>query len=293
VIGGLVLVAVPLGAMSDRVLVTIVGALALWVVGTADDRRPIGPQWRVLAEVSVAVSLWISGAGFAVVGSGPVDFGITVLWVIAIVNAFNLMDNLDGASSSVAVASAAGVGTLALLTGQVALAALAFALAGACAGFLPHNLAGPARIFLGDGGSMPVGLLIAAGAMAVTQHAAGPAGILGAVLLAGLPILDTTLVVISRTRRGISVLTGGRDHLSHRLLSRLGTPRRVALALAGSQSVLCAAAVISAGQGPGVLAVVTGVCIALGLSVLWILEATFEDDAARPSRPLAYDANSA
>ena len=86
---------------------------------------------------------------------------LTALWVIGVVNAFNLMDNLDGAAASVAAVSAACVGALAVIGDDVPLAVIAFALCGALAGFLRFNLARPSRIFLGDGGSMPIGFLLA------------------------------------------------------------------------------------------------------------------------------------
>lgn len=122
----------------------------------------------------------------------------------------NLMDDLDGAASTVTAGSAAGIGTLALAEGDTGLAAVAFALCGACVGFLPYNLADPARIFLGDGGSMPLGMLIAGLAMGAAGHAGlDGSALLTAGLLAGLAILDTTLVTVSRWRRHVSLLTGG------------------------------------------------------------------------------------
>jgi UDP-GlcNAc:undecaprenyl-phosphate GlcNAc-1-phosphate transferase len=132
------------------------------------------------------------------------------------------------------------VGLLAATQGETAIASAAFALAGACAGFLRFNLARPSRVFLGDGGSMPLGFLIAAGVTAIpATEGFGTAAVFAVVPLVGLAVLDTTLVVVSRVRRGAGVLTGGRDHLTHRLLKLLGTPHMVALALAGAQAALC------------------------------------------------------
>src|SRR4051812_42117760 len=131
-------------------------------LGTLDDRFPVAPRWRVLAEIGAGCAVSAAGLGWSVFGSEALDLLLTVAWVVGLCNAFNLMDNLDGAAGTVAGISAAGVGTLALAHDDPALAAFAFALAGACAGFLPHNLARPARIFLGDGGSLPIGFLVAA-----------------------------------------------------------------------------------------------------------------------------------
>jgi len=95
---------------------------------------------------------------------------------------------------------------------------------------------------------------------------------LAAVLFAGLPILDTTLVVLSRRRRGISILTGGRDHLTHRLLGRFGTPRRVAALLAGAQTVLGACAIVGLYAGHGVILMLTGLAIVQGIFAIVMLE---------------------
>jgi UDP-GlcNAc:undecaprenyl-phosphate GlcNAc-1-phosphate transferase len=168
-----------------------------------------------------------------------VDLAVTLLWVVGLTNAFNLMDNMDGAAGTVGAVSAAGAGALATANGDPALGAIAFALAGACAGFLRFNLARPSRIFLGDAGSMPVGLVVAATIMASPEGSLGWAGLLALAPLAGLPIFDTTLVVISRSRRGLAVLSGARDHLTHRLLEPLGSARAVAAVLAAAQGLLC------------------------------------------------------
>jgi UDP-GlcNAc:undecaprenyl-phosphate GlcNAc-1-phosphate transferase len=114
------------------------------------------------------------------------------------------------------------------------------ALAAACLGFLPFNLAGPARIFLGDGGSTPIGLAVAGLIMVNPANSAQWTDLLAAVPLVGIPILDTAMVVFSRQRRSVNVLSGARDHTTHRLLAVLGTPRRVALALGAAQLALCA-----------------------------------------------------
>ena len=237
--------AVLLGGGASDYIVLLSCTAGLCAVGMIDDRIGLGPATRVLAAVTAAVALWQADLGWALFDPGAVNLLLTVCWVVGLVNAFNLMDNLDGASGTVGAVSATGIGLLAATQGEVALAGLMFALAGACAGFLRFNLARPTRIFLGDGGSMPVGFLLAAGLMAVPPTIGfGTAAVFAVIPLVGLPVLDTALVIVSRLRRGVNVFSGGRDHLTHRLLNRLGSPQAVALTLAVAQGALCGLGVL-------------------------------------------------
>jgi UDP-GlcNAc:undecaprenyl-phosphate/decaprenyl-phosphate GlcNAc-1-phosphate transferase len=233
-------VALVLGGGSD-VLVIVACAAGLCVVGITDDRAHLGPAVRVLAEFAAAFALWQADLGWMLWHGNFLDLALTTLWVVGLVNAFNLMDNIDGAGGTVGAVSAAGVGLLAATQGETAIAAMSFALAGACVGFLRFNLTRPARIFLGDGGSMPLGFLVAAGLTAIPSTPGfGTAAVFAVVPIVGLAVFDTTLVVVSRVRRGAGLFTGGRDHLTHRLLTLAGTPRKVAFILAGAQASLCA-----------------------------------------------------
>jgi len=171
------------------------------------------------------------------------------------------------------MASAAGGAALAILDGHATLAALLLALAAACIGFLPYNLSSPARIFLGDGGSMPIGFVLAAATMSLpAAHSLGLPSVLLAGLIVALPILDVALVVVSRRRRGLSILTGGRDHLTHRLRSRVRSARAVALRLAAAQATFCVAAIVAASLGPSEAALVSGGAAAFGAAVVAMLE---------------------
>jgi UDP-GlcNAc:undecaprenyl-phosphate GlcNAc-1-phosphate transferase len=262
------------GTLWDSDLNTLfAGAAVLWLVGTVDDRVALGPWVRVLAEVTVGVLLWNGGLGWSLFPGDVADLIVTVLWIVGLVNAFNLMDNLDGAASTVGAVSAAGIALLTVSQGPEMLTALAVAVSGACIGFLHYNLARPARIFLGDGGSMLLGFLVAALAMAAwRENVMEGVDFLPAIMLAGLPVLDMTLVIVSRRRRGVSVATGGRDHTSHRLLAKLGSPWRVALALGLAQGALCLAAIeMMSWERQAVLAGAT-VCFLLGVATIALLE---------------------
>ncbi|HYX78432.1 MAG TPA: MraY family glycosyltransferase [Solirubrobacterales bacterium] len=252
--------------------VIMLAALALFGVGTIDDRVALGVLVRLGAQVAAALALWSAGVRWELTDAAAFDLLVTVVWVVGVVNAFNLMDNLDGAAATVAGVSALGTGTVAVSQRAPEAAALAFALAGACAAFLRFNLAKPARIFLGDGGSMPIGLAAAAVVMSCPHGSLGWASLPALAPLAGLPIFDTTLVVVSRYRRRAPILSGGRDHLTHRLLPRLGSERSVALVVGAAQGLLCLLALALVQSEQSVAVTTTAAYLTFGLIAIAALD---------------------
>jgi UDP-GlcNAc:undecaprenyl-phosphate GlcNAc-1-phosphate transferase len=269
----MLLAALVFGRDSSHLAPIAFGAAVLLGVGTIDDRYALTPLTRLAIEVAVAGLLFAGGVKWVLFGSDVLNFAVTAVFALGVINAFNLMDNMDGACGSVAGVSGAVLGVLALAQGSPEIAAIAFALAGACLAFLRYNLASPARIFLGDGGSMPVGFTVAALIMAMpgTRHL-GWAFVPVAVVLVGLPALDTALVVVSRLRRGAGIFTGSRDHLTHRLRAKLGTARHVAAVLVASQAFFVAigAALVTADES--VAAFVATLLIVAGIAVVAFLE---------------------
>ena len=273
VFAGFVVALIPLAGTYGKLALIPAGAAVLWMIGTRDDRRPVAPAWRLLAELVLAAGLVESGLGWHFLGSDVLNLLLTALWIIGVVNAVNLLDNIDGAAATVGGVGSAGICAFAVAHGDYGIGAMSLTLSGACLGFLPHNLARPSRIFLGDGGSMPMGFLLAALAMnAVDRHISNATALLAAGLLIGLPILDTSLVVVSRLRRRLSILTAGRDHLTHRLLFRLGSARRVALALAVGQALLAGLAIVGDPAGGGALPAISTAVLVQGLLAILVLE---------------------
>ena len=229
----------------------LAGALALWAAGTLDDRVGVPAGIRLAAAMASGGLLSLAGDGWQTGLGGAPDVLLSAAWTGAVAIAFNLLDNIDGAAATAGAVSAAGIGALAAMHDDAPLAALGFALCAACLAFLRHNLAAPARIFLGDGGSLPLGFLVAGAVMALPIDSE-PTGVavLAALLLAGVPLVDSSYVLVARIRRGVPPTQGGRDHTTHLLLRRLGSARRVALVIAAVQAGLCAivvAAVVLAG----------------------------------------------
>jgi len=152
-----------------------------------------------------------------------------VVWVAGITNAFNLLDNMDGLAGGVAAIAAIAFFVIAAVNGQFLVAALAIAVAGCALGFLRHNFH-PATIYMGDAGSLFLGFMLAVVGILLTFQASSGATFLVPVLVLGVAIFDTTLVTAARLRHGRSPVRGGRDHISHRLVT-VGIPVPAAVAL--------------------------------------------------------------
>ena len=274
ILAGFLAGALVYGALSDSDLTPVfVGATILWLVGTIDDRLLLGPRVRVLTVAAAAAILWQGDLGWTLFASDIANLAVTVLWVVGIVNAFNLMDNLDGAAATVAGASAAGIALLAAYEGPEVVAALGVAVCGACVGFLHFNLTRPARIFMGDGGSMLLGFLVAALVMVVWRlNGMAGAAILPAILLAGVPIFDMTMVIVSRLRRGVPVYKGARDHTTHRLLPIIRSTWGVALALGLAQGALSLAAISLMEASRTAMLIGAGSAFLLGVAAIILLE---------------------
>jgi len=209
----------------------LVPAVAMGLVGIWDDLKNLPPLPRFIGQsiagLVVAALLVTSNNVANPTGSTYIDVLITVIWVVGICNSINFFDNLDGGAAGTVAICAIFLTYLALSNGQSFIAALAVVVAGGTLGFLIWNRT-PARIYMGDAGALFLGVLLATltirlnpDTQTIIASFATPA------LLLAVPILDTSVAVFSRLRRGISPFQGGKDHLSHRLI-RLGLSRRIA-----------------------------------------------------------------
>lgn len=261
-IGVLVVGAFTATASGSGELVTILfGAAAMFVIGVLDDRHDIGPITKVVVEVAAAVGLWFAGVRATPTGIVAIDLAITILWVVGVTNAINLLDNMDGLASGFSAIAAATLFVIAASNGDYLVGAFALAVAGASLGFLWHNFP-PARIFLGDAGSLLLGFLLSSLALKLDLvNKTDAIRILVPLLIFGIPIFDTFLVVITRVSESRPVYVGAVDHSSHRLSHRGLSSRAVALVIYALQIVL-------SGLALAVLFVSDPVAIAIGVSVL-------------------------
>lgn len=206
-----------------------IGATLMSFMGVVDDRWGLGSYAKLLGQLLAAAILIVGGVQVRLFG-GWIDIAVTMLWVVGITNALNLIDNMDGLAGGVAMIAAVFFTLLAALSGQYLVGALAAALAGACLGFLIYNW-NPAHIFMGDAGSLFLGFLLAAVGIKLRFPAnSNTITWLIPILIMAVPIFDTALVFLSRLRRGKNPLTTpGKDHLSHRLAFLTGSRREAVL----------------------------------------------------------------
>ena len=206
-------------------------ALLLGVIGLWDDLRNLSPLPRFIAQslagVFTAIILIITNNVGNPTGSSFFDSIITIIWVVGICNSINFFDNLDGGAAGTVAISSIGLAYLALIGDQYLIAALAIVTAGSTLGFLVWNKS-PAKIYMGDAGALFLGVLLATLTVRFEPNAQTQIGsYLIPILLLAIPILDTTVAVLSRVRRHLSTFQGGQDHLSHRLI-RAGLSRKQA-----------------------------------------------------------------
>ncbi|MCW2666036.1 MAG: undecaprenyl/decaprenyl-phosphate alpha-N-acetylglucosaminyl 1-phosphate transferase [Frankiales bacterium] len=212
-------------------LAAVLGAgVVLSIMGLVDDLRGLGPSLRIAVEVVAGVVIYATEPDISLPGPPLVGIVVTVLWVVLVTNAFNLLDNMDGLSAGVAAIAGLAFCVISAVNGQFLVAALSAAIAGCATGFLRHNFH-PAKIYMGDAGSLFLGFLLAAVAVRLQLESAPAAvSLFVPVLVLGVALFDTTLVTVNRLRHGRSPLLGGRDHVSHRLVW-VGIPVPVAVGL--------------------------------------------------------------
>ncbi|HYE07499.1 MAG TPA: MraY family glycosyltransferase [Planctomycetota bacterium] len=274
---GLALSTQAIDAPTGRRLAVIgAGALVLLAVGLADDRRPLRARAKFAAQAAVcAATVWAADLALdSLRPYGVVAYLAAWAWMVLVTNAYNLLDHADGFAATVAGISACVLFSGSVLAGDLAAATVWLALIGTLAGFLCWNRP-PARIYMGDAGSLPLGFLIAAGTLTVvfwpsTENAGSPLAVCAPLLITAIPLFDTAAVVVKRLRRRKPVMEGDRRHISHRM-ARLGlSPRAALLAVAALQVALAAGAIQLRGQDwlTGAIVLLQALAIVLAVVLL-------------------------
>jgi UDP-GlcNAc:undecaprenyl-phosphate GlcNAc-1-phosphate transferase len=229
--------------LKDLALTVLLPALVLGAMGLFDDLRSLSPWPRLLTQtvVGTVVAFVIveNGTVGNALGTSTLSTAITIFWIVGICNSINFFDNLDGAASGAVAIAALGVFIIAFDRGQELVSALSIVTAGATIGFLLWNKS-PAKIYMGDAGALFLGIIISVATIRLNPGVTPTWYSLAIpLMLLAVPLLDTCVAVFSRLARGLSPLTGGKDHLSHRLV-RGGLTRPMAAISLWSASGMCA-----------------------------------------------------
>jgi UDP-GlcNAc:undecaprenyl-phosphate GlcNAc-1-phosphate transferase len=231
------------GQLKDLAFTILVPALSLGLMGLVDDLRSLSPWPRLITQTvvgSIVAFIIVQGGTVGTpFGTSTLNTAVTIFWIVGICNSINFFDNLDGAASGAVAIAALGVFFIAFDRGQELVSALSIVTAGATIGFLMWNKS-PAKIYMGDAGALFLGVIISVATIRLNPGITPTWRSLAIpVMLLAVPLLDTCVAVFSRIARGLSPLTGGKDHLSHRLV-RAGLSRRAAAISLWSASGVCA-----------------------------------------------------
>ena len=266
-------------------LVLLVGALAIHLLGLLDDLKPMRARYKLAGQLVIAVGVYWAGLriGSVLLPGGSLlalpdwlALGCTVVWLVGITNAVNLIDGLDGLAAGSSLIALAALFVVSLIFDQPAAALTCCVLAGATTGFLRFNFQ-PATIFLGDSGSLFLGFMLAGLGILGSEKVTGAAALLVPLLALGLPVIDTAVAIFRRHLRRHPIFLADRGHIHHRLLALGQSPRRVALILYGTSAILGSAAVILAAYGVHVLFPLFIGFSALAVFLQWLRFDEFEE----------------
>jgi UDP-GlcNAc:undecaprenyl-phosphate GlcNAc-1-phosphate transferase len=264
--------------LTAQVAVVALGGSLIGCLGLLDDHRSVGALVRFVVELLVAVVTLAAGLRIHATDVPAIDGSLTLVWIVGVTNAVNLLDNMDGLAAGVSAAGAVAVFALAVLGEQLVTATLAAGLAGACAGFLAHNKR-PASIFMGDTGSLFLGFVLALATIDVSPALTPPASFAVPLMLLALPVLDTATVTVCRLRRDRSIVQGGKDHLSHRLVARGLSPGTAVGALVAVEAAAGILAVVAGREVLPLLAAVLAVAAMLSGLGWYTSQAKVYDEA--------------
>ncbi|HEV2395377.1 MAG TPA: MraY family glycosyltransferase [Candidatus Sulfotelmatobacter sp.] len=257
-------------------------ATLVFLLGIYDDVRGVGPYVKFTVQGIAAAMLYAGGLRIVNI---PVIFGdrvlpwyvglgLTILWVLAITNAFNLIDGLDGLAAGSALFSTMVVFVVALLNGPTLVEVMTISLAGAILGFLRYNF-NPATIFLGDSGSLFIGFLLSALALFGAQKSPTIVAIAIPIVSFGLPILETVLSIIRRLISGRPIFTADSEHIHHKLLQHGLTHRQVVIVLYAVSAIFAMLSLFllwPTGSSLGLVLAVLGIGVWIGVQHLGYLE---------------------
>lgn len=273
----------PIGGAPTIAIASIVALAGLMLlVGLCDDMVGMSPRAKLAAQTAIAIAAW--AWGFRILGGwsydgvgltlGVLSLPVTILWIVGIANAFNLIDGLDGLSAGIALFAMIALSITSILTGPSDVVVLLVILVGATAGFLRYNF-NPASIFLGDSGSLFLGSALALLSIHSSQKSTAAVAVGVPVVALALPMLDTSLVVIRRFVSRQPIFSADRRHIHHVLLEQ-GLSQRTAVVLlygvAGLLGLVSLLFVNPIGRSAGLALTILGACLIVAVRHLRIPE---------------------
>ena len=260
----------PHSVATSRGAILLLVASASLLLGLADDWRRLSPPVKFAGQVAIA-TLFLGVGGAGPTHSSLWDGILGLLWIVGFMNAFNFLDNMDGVLAGVSFIAVLGLGGLTIAHGVTGIGWL-LVLGGALLGFLVFN-APPARIFLGDAGSLFLGGILSAAAWMFASEAGNLGDWLALPLVLAYPLFDIIFVTVTRLKRRQAPWIGGRDHTTHRLATWLGGPRRALLAIYALSFLGSLGALLSS-FSPGLLWLLPYWCLGLVFAGLGLKLAT-------------------
>lgn len=269
----------------------IVGSIILIAVGVWDDVKQIGPKTKLLGQILAAAVLvafgdkveFITNPWGQMIYLDYFSIPLTIFWIVGFTNIVNLIDGLDGLAAGISLISCIAIFTVLLQIGQSDLALVTMALAGAACGFLRYNF-NPAKIFMGDTGSMLLGYTMAAVSVIGAVKTAATVSLVVPVIVLGLPILDTTFAIIRRKINNRPVFKPDKGHVHHRLLAMGLTQKQAVLLMYAVTTVLGCVAVIVAKVN-----ILVGIALVAAILLACVIVATKLGVIAKDKAVLALD----
>lgn len=255
-------IAMIIPALRNPLLKTaIIGGLLMYLLGALDDKFDIKPVFKFIGQWAIASLVYFMGIRINFIGhifefshsganlmlNGGFAYIITVLWIVGVTNAVNLMDGMDGLAAGTTMIMAMSLAYVAYIhgsrLGSMSVCVAMMAVAGGCAGFLPYNFS-PAKTFMGDGGSLYLGYMIAVLSVISPLKRATMVGAIIPILALAVPLFDTVFAIVRRLWRGQSIMTADKEHLHHHLMAAGYGQRRSVLIIYGIVGIMGIVAVL-------------------------------------------------
>ena len=268
--------------LDTSIIYIVCTAIGLWLLGLADDVWPMRARVKLIIQaVLIAIGVGLADLRLDIFDGWPwLSAFLAFWWCLLLANAYNLMDHADGISGSVAIVSIIVLLATSLFNQDIGLSMLWIVMIGAIGGFLVWNLP-PAKIYMGDCGTLPIGFIIGAGSIYLTfwfsgENGTNPLSVLTPVLIAMLPIYDMMVVIVKRYRLQRPIMKGDRNHISHRL-GRLGlSPRKTLATTVALQSSMAGGALLLRHQD-----IFTGVVVVSQAAALLLIATLLEANRDR------------